>query len=116
MSLELILGRKGAPARKVGFGDRPASGTGELITYSGDGHLMTFAPTGTGKTSGPVICNALTHPGQLIVLDIKGEIHAATAKARRDMGQKVDVLDLRDNAQSGSLNPLDLAMHSGSDP
>jgi type IV secretory pathway TraG/TraD family ATPase VirD4 len=75
MPFELILGRKGAPARKVGFGDRPASGTGELITYSGDGHLVTFASTGAGKTSGPVICNALTHKGQLIVIDIKGEIY-----------------------------------------
>ena len=31
------------------------------------------------------------------------------------MGQKVHVLDLRDDAKSGSLNPLDLAMRCGSD-
>src|SRR6202142_1560417 len=115
MSLQLILGRKGAPARNVGFGSRVAHQTGELITYSGDGHLMTFAPTGTGKTSGPVICNALRHRGQLIVLDIKGEVHAATAQARRAMGQKVHVLALRDDAQTDSLNPLDLAIRSGTD-
>ena len=36
----------------------------ELITYSDDGHLITFAPTGTGKTSSPVICNTLTRRGQ----------------------------------------------------
>jgi type IV secretion system protein VirD4 len=77
---------------------------------------MTFAPTGTGKTSGPVICNALTHPGQLIVIDMKGEIHAATAQARRDMGQEVHVLDLREDALPGSLNPVDLMMQSGTDP
>jgi type IV secretion system protein VirD4 len=77
---------------------------------------MTFAPTGTGKTSGPVICNALTHTGPLIVLDMKGEIHAATAEARRAMGQEVHVLDLRDNALPGSLNPLDLLIESGTDP
>jgi type IV secretory pathway TraG/TraD family ATPase VirD4 len=52
-----------------------------LLTYSGEGHLITFAPTGTGKTAGPVICNALTWPWQLIVLDIKGEVHRATAAA-----------------------------------
>ena len=51
------------------------------MTYSGDGHLITFAPTETGKTSGPVITNALRHPGQLIVLDMKGEVYAATAHA-----------------------------------
>jgi type IV secretion system protein VirD4 len=115
MSLELILGRKGAPARGHGFASRVAGEAGELITYAGDGHLMAFAPTGTGKTSGPVICNALTHKGQLIVLDIKGEIYAATAQARRDMGQEVHVLDLRDNGMPGSLNPLDLLEMGGTD-
>jgi len=111
---ELILGRR-ASSRAFGF-TRARPESGDLITYSGDGHLMTFAPTGTGKTSGPVICNALKHPGQLIVLDMKGEIHAATAQARRAMGQKVHVLDLRDDAQSDSLNPLDLIARSGSEP
>ena len=55
----------------------------------------------TGKTAGPVITNALKHPGQLIVLDIKGEVYAATAQARRDMGQEVHVLDLRDDGHAG---------------
>jgi type IV secretion system protein VirD4 len=91
-------------------------GGGELVTYSGDGHLITFAPTGTGKTSGPVITNALKHPGQLIVLDMKGEVFAATAQARRDLGQEVCVVDLRDETESGSLNPLDLAARCGTEP
>ena len=108
MSLRLILGRSGAPARSVGFGSRVSHKTGDLLTYSGDGHLMTFAPTGAGKTSGPVICNALTHKGQLIVIDIKGEIYAKTADARRAMGQEVHVLDMSDRGLPGSLNPLDL--------
>ena len=116
MSLQLILGRRAAQPRKIGFGKDDVPKTGELVTYSGDGHLMTFAPTGTGKTSGPVICNALKHPGQLIVMDIKGEIYAATAKARRAMGQEVHVLDMRDrDPLPGSLNPLDLLALSGTD-
>jgi type IV secretion system protein VirD4 len=78
--------------------------------------LITFAPTGTGKTSGPVICNALKHPGQLVVLDMKGEVYAATAQARRAMGQEVHVLDLRDDGQPGSLNPLDLIIRCGTEP
>ena len=85
----LILGRRGkAPARSYGFAPRAPADSAELLTYGGEGHLITFAPTGTGKTSGPVICSALTHPGQLIVLDMKGEVHAATAAARRGMGQE----------------------------
>jgi type IV secretion system protein VirD4 len=116
MSLQLILGRRAAQPRRIGFVKDEVAKGGELITYSGDGHLMTFAPTGTGKTSGPVICNALRHPGQLIVMDIKGEIHAATAKARCAMGQEVHVLDMRDSDPlPGSLNPLDLLALSGTD-
>jgi type IV secretion system protein VirD4 len=112
----LILGRGSRNNRSFGFAARASPEAGELITYSGDGHLITFAPTGTGKTSGPVISNALTHPGQLIVLDPKGEVHKATGQARRDMGQRVYVLDLRDGAETDSLNPLDLAVYSGTDP
>jgi type IV secretion system protein VirD4 len=100
----------------MGFVTRVQPDAGELIEYSGDGHLITFAPTGAGKTSGPVICNALKHPGQLIVLDMKGEVYAATAQARRAMRQKVHVLDLRDDAQTGSLNPLDLVARCGTEP
>jgi type IV secretion system protein VirD4 len=113
---EYILGRRAAPARTIGFAARAHSRTGDLITYSGDGHLITFAPTGTGKTSGPVICNALKHPGQLVVLDMKGEVHAATAESRRAMGQKVHVLDLRDGRHADSLNPLDLIARYGDEP
>lgn len=111
----MILGRSIATDRTIGFAGRTRTDPGELITYDGDAHLVTFAPTGAGKTSGPVICNALRHPDQLIVLDMKGEVHAATAEARRAMGQDVQVLDLRDDGHSGSLNPLDLIIRSGTD-
>ena len=110
-----ILGRRAAPARAIGFASRARAESDELITYAGEGHLITFAPTGTGKTSGPVICNALKHPGQLVVLDMKGEVYAATAQSRRAMGQAVHVLDLRDDAQTDSLNPLDLALRGGTE-
>ena len=112
---ELILGRSIAASRVMGFSPRAPHEAGQLVTYSGDGHLITFAPTGTGKTSGPVITNSLTWPGQLIVLDMKGEVFAATAQARRAMGQEVCVVDLRDGGESGSLNPLDLAARGGTE-
>lgn len=114
---KLILGRSIAARRGMGFAAGDSREAGDLVTYSGDGHLMTLAPTGTGKTAGPVITNALTHPGQVIVLDMKGEVYAATAQARRAMGQEVHVLDLRDDAPlAGSLNPLDLALRCGTEP
>jgi type IV secretion system protein VirD4 len=71
---KLILGRSIAARRGMGFAAGDSRKAGELVTYSGDDHLISFAPTATGKTSGPVISNALTHPGQLIVLDMKGEV------------------------------------------
>jgi type IV secretion system protein VirD4 len=116
--MKLILGRKlgGSGHDGIGFTSRARSEEKELITYSGDGHIITFAPTGTGKTSGPVICNARIHPGQIIVVDPKGEVYRATADARRAMGQEVHVLDLRDGGLPGSLNPLDLATRCGTDP
>src|SRR5262249_15213911 len=104
-------------SRRMGFSAQAEQRrAGELVSYAGEGHLITFAPTGTGKTSGPVISNALRHPGQLIVLDMKGEVYAATAAARRAMGQEICVVDLRDSGEEGSLNPIDLAMRSGTEP
>ena len=73
----------------MGFALHDGGEGGELIRYEGEGLLATFAVTGTGKNSGPVISNALKHPGQLIVLDMKGEVYAATAEARRAMGQEI---------------------------
>jgi type IV secretion system protein VirD4 len=66
--MNLILGRRtSSPSRPIGFQyAQPREADDSLITYSGDGHLITFAPTGAGKTSGAVITNALKHPGQLI--------------------------------------------------
>jgi type IV secretion system protein VirD4 len=113
----LILGRSLNASEPLGFNrpKRSANPPGTLITYAGDGHLMTVAPTGTGKTTGPVITNALTHPGQLIVIDIKGEVYAATHRARRKLG-RLHVLDLRDDYQGeDSLNPIDLAELGGRD-
>jgi type IV secretion system protein VirD4 len=114
---EYILGRNAAASRTMGFTNANVRKLGALVTYRGDSHLLTLAPTGKGKTAGPVICNALRHKGQLIVLDPKGEIYAATADTRRKMGQEVHVLDLRDEAPlAGSLNPLHLAARCGKEP
>jgi type IV secretion system protein VirD4 len=51
----------------------------------------------------------------MIAIDMKGEIHAATAEARRNMGQEIHVLDLRDDPLPGALNPLDLITHCGTE-
>lgn len=57
------------------------------------GHVVTVAPTGSGKGIGAVIPNLLDYPGSCLVLDVKGENAAVTARARRQMGHQVFVVD-----------------------
>jgi type IV secretion system protein VirD4 len=80
------------------------------VTYEGDAPLISCAPTGSGKGRGVLIPNLLTYPGSVIVLDIKGELFQVTNRRRREMGQKVIVLDpFRLVTDRGHcLNPLDL--------
>jgi type IV secretory pathway TraG/TraD family ATPase VirD4 len=58
-----------------------------------DGHILTCAPTGAGKGIGAVIPNLLDYPGSAFVLDFKGENYAVTARARREAGQDVFLID-----------------------
>ena len=58
-----------------------------------DGHILTCAPTGAGKGLGGVIPNLLDYPGSAFVLDFKGENHVVTARARRELGQHVILVD-----------------------
>ena len=58
-----------------------------------DGHILTCAPTGAGKGVGGVIPNLLSYPGSAFVLDLKGENYTVTARARRELGQHVVLID-----------------------
>ena len=82
-----------------------------LVTYAGDAHLLTIAPTGAGKGVGCVIPNALLYPGPLIVFDPKGEVYSVTRRQRERLGQKVVLLDVfgTTGQPADALNPLDLA-------
>jgi type IV secretion system protein VirD4 len=87
----------------------PATGYLEPILLSGEGHLMTIAPTGAGKGTGCIIPALLRYPGPVIVVDPKGENATITARRRREMGQRVVVIDpigITD-MPSDSLNPMD---------
>jgi len=84
----------------------------EPISYKGDRHLLTVAPTRAGKGTTQIIPNLLTYEGSMMVIDPKGENALITAKRRQDMGQKVHVVDPWGIAQiegiePSSFNPLD---------
>jgi type IV secretion system protein VirD4 len=80
---------------------------GRFVRFNRDGFVLLFAPTRTGKGYSVVIPNLLTYPGSIIVIDIKGENHAVTARARARRGP-VWTLNVLDPASSDSFNPLDM--------
>ncbi len=73
------------------------------------GHVVTVAPTGAGKGIGAVIPHLLSYPGSCLVLDVKGENAAVTARARRELGHKVFIVDPFGvtGGESHSFNLLD---------
>ncbi|MDO5968870.1 type IV secretory system conjugative DNA transfer family protein [Flavivirga aquimarina] len=82
----------------------------ENMTYSDDSHLITIAPTGTGKGRSAVIPNLLNYTGPVITIDPKGENYMVTSKRRKEMGQKVYKLDPFNivDSESDGLNPMDI--------
>lgn len=102
------------PRRPIGFTyghplRSPATGYLDPILLSGDGHLMTIAPTGAGKGTGCIVPALLRYPGPVIVIDPKGENVAITARRRRELGQRVVVIDPMGitDQPADTLNPLD---------
>ena len=93
----------------LGFGATPApqSAGGALIQDDSDAGLVTIAGTGTGKGVSQVIPTALTYPGSMVIMDTKGEIAAVTARARREMGQEVVILDPFGKSKD-ALNPMEM--------
>jgi type IV secretion system protein VirD4 len=66
--------------------------TGWLMRYAGPAHLLTIAPTRSGKGVGAIIPNLLTADRSVLCIDPKGENARLAARARRRIGP-VFVLD-----------------------
>ena len=108
----LLLGRK-----------RTSRGVPKLLRYGGEGHLLTAAPTRSGKGTGSVIPNLLTYSGSVVVTDPKGENYAVTARCRRErLAHRTVALDPFDLLSAFGLppseaafNPMDLISTEGTD-
>ncbi|PKR48465.1 conjugal transfer protein TraG [Thalassospira marina] len=87
----MVLGKKG----------------GRLIRFGKPGHLLTFAPTRSGKGVGVVIPNLLDHAGSVIVTDIKGENYRITAVHRGTLGPVHAFAPFDTDIESACYNPLD---------
>ena len=95
---------------------------GSRLRYAGARHMLTVAPTRSGKGVATIIPNLLYHPGSALIVDPKGENALITALRRGDgdaakgipgLGQRIVLLDPWDIAASklglprSRFNPLD---------
>ncbi len=78
-----------------------------FLRFRQEGFVLLFAPTRTGKGYSVVIPNLLAYRGSMIVIDIKGENHAVTARSRAARGP-VWTLNVLEPEQSSAFNPLDM--------
>ena len=89
---------------------------GRLLRYAGPSHLLTIAPTRTGKGVGTIIPNLLDYPGPVVCIDPKGENARITARHRAKFGP-VHVLDPFGvtGLPGAAFNPLDRIDPAGLD-
>ena len=108
---DLLLGNVLTPRERLGF-DKTQMQTEARnhVSYEGEAHLATIGKTGSGKGRSAVIPNLLTYKGSAVVLDVKGELYYTTARARREMGHDVILLDPFHwiFEKPDQLNPFDL--------
>jgi len=103
------LGHYPVPAKR-----RRDPPTERLLRYNGDRHLLTVAPTRSGKGVSAIVPNLLTYKGSVLCIDPKGENAMITLLARHKMGQHVFVVDPWETAtpafqgvKPARFNPLD---------
>ena len=87
-------------------------GEGVLVPlrYRGNRHLVTVAPSRSGKGATSIIPTLLEYPGSALVIDPKGQNAAVTARRREELGQRVLILNpfgVHNLSQAG-FNPLSI--------
>lgn len=85
----------------------------KFLRFNIPGHLITFAPTRSGKGVGHVIPNLLDHPGSVVVNDIKGENFAVTGRHRAKFSKVINFAPFLEG--SSCYNPLDFIRVKTSD-
>ncbi|NEI05831.1 type IV secretory system conjugative DNA transfer family protein [Rhizobium leguminosarum] len=85
-----------------------APGSARLLRYAGPAHLLTMAPTRSGKGVGTIIPNLLTADRSIICIDPKGENAQIAGDARETFGP-VHILDPFGitGGPSAAFNPMD---------
>ena len=90
--------------------------TGKLLRYPGPAHLLTIAPTRSGKGVGTIIPNLLDYPFAVVCIDPKGENARIAARQRGRFGP-VHILDpfAITGLPRAAFNPLDRIDPAGLD-
>ncbi|MGO6982535.1 type IV secretory system conjugative DNA transfer family protein [Rhizobium leguminosarum] len=79
------------------FNDEGEPKPAGFVHWDGDGHLLTIAPTRSGKGKTTIIPNLLRYKGSCVVLDPKGELFEATSKWRSTLGPVYRVAPMDEN-------------------
>lgn len=82
---------------------------GQSVGSMDNRHVLTVAGSRGGKGVSLIIPNLLKYDGSVLAIDPKGELARITARARREKGQKVVILDPFDTTKldgKGAFNPL----------
>jgi type IV secretion system protein VirD4 len=108
---DILLGYEQNVRRPLGFAASMMPQTpDDLPIHYGGPHLLTCAPTGSGKGRCCAVPALLDYPGQVVTIDIKGELYGCTHRRRREMGQQVIKLDpfrVVDKTTDG-FNPMEM--------
>ncbi|EWS66574.1 Conjugal transfer protein TraG [Hydrogenophaga sp. T4] len=83
-------------------------GNFHYLRHNGPEHVLTYAPTRSGKGVGLVVPTLLSWPASAVITDLKGELWALTAGWRKEYA-KNKVLRFEPASNSGGVcwNPLD---------
>lgn len=107
--LDRLIGKPKPTASGVYVGGwEDPSGRFRYLRHNGPEHVLTYAPTRSGKGVGLVVPTLLSWPASAVITDLKGELWALTAGWRQQhAGNKV--LRFEAAAQNAGVrwNPLD---------
>src|SRR3546814_209424 len=107
--LEIVTGKDAPTATGVYVGGwQDKDGNFYYLRHSGPEHVLTYAPTRSGKGVGLVVPTLLSWGASSVITDLKGELWALTAGWRQKHA-KNKVLRFEPASSSGGVcwNPLD---------
>jgi len=107
-AFEIVTGKEAATMTGVYVGGwEDKNGKFYYLRHNGPEHVLTYAPTRSGKGVGLVVPTLLSWPGSCVITDLKGELWALTAGWRKQYA-KNKVLRFEPASNSGvRWNPMD---------